>query len=100
MADSKGFWFIAGLGIGAALGILYAPRPGEETREMLSRKAGESRETLTRKTSEFRQQAGEYMDRGKEAVSRQIDQFQAAVEAGKQAFRESSAPGEGTPHRA
>lgn len=93
MADSKGFWFIAGLGIGAAIGILYAPRAGEETRDLLSRKAGESRETVARKTAEFRQQAGQYVDRSKDVVSRQIEQFQAAVEAGKQAFRESSGEG-------
>lgn len=95
MADGKGFWFIAGLGIGAALGVLYAPRAGEETRELLGKKANEGRDAMTRKTAEFRQQAGQYVDRGREAVTRQIDQFQAAVEAGKQAFRESS--GEGGP---
>lgn len=93
MAESKGFWFIAGLGIGAAIGILYAPRSGDETRDLLSRKAGESRETVARKTAEFRQQAGHYVDRSKDVVARQIDQFQAAVDAGKQAFRESSGEG-------
>lgn len=98
MADSKGIWFLAGLGIGAAVGILYAPRAGDETRDLLGRKANESREAVTRKTAEFRQQAGQYVDRTKDIVSRQVDQFQAAVEAGKQAFRESSG-GESTAGR-
>ncbi len=97
MADSKGFWFIAGLGLGAAFGLLYAPRSGEETRELLGRKAGESRDVVTRKSAEWRQQATDYMDRGRDVVSRQVDQFQAAVDAGRQAFRESTAGDAGAP---
>ncbi|MGH9534617.1 MAG: YtxH domain-containing protein [Terriglobales bacterium] len=91
MADSKGFWFIVGLGVGAAVGLLYAPRSGGETRELLGRKAGEGRDAVTRRSSEWRQQASDYMDRGRDVVSRQVDQFQAAVDAGRQAYRESTA---------
>lgn len=29
-------YFITGAGIGAALGVLYAPKPGRETREQMS----------------------------------------------------------------
>ena len=77
MAESKsGLWFLVGLGIGVAAGILYAPQSGEETRDMLKRKAGEGKELLGRKTSELRQQAGGYAERGRQAVSRQFDQFQ------------------------
>lgn len=94
MADSKGLWFVAGLGLGAAFGLLYAPRAGEETRELLGRKAGESREAMARKSAALRQQAAEYMDRGRGVVNRQVDQFQAAVDAGRQAFRETSGGGE------
>ena len=40
--------FVIGLGVGAvvgiAIGILYAPRPGEETREILMEKAEEIKE--------------------------------------------------------
>lgn len=92
MADSKVAWFAAGLGLGAALGMLFAPQSGEETRELLTRKANEGREVLGRKSEEIRQQANEYVDRGRQVVNRQVDQFQAAVDAGKQAFREASRP--------
>ncbi len=37
MANSDGssiLWFLAGVGIGTAVGILYAPRSGSETREV------------------------------------------------------------------
>src|ERR1035437_8755977 len=34
-------WFLAGLGIGALTGILYAPKSGRETREDLANTPGE-----------------------------------------------------------
>jgi len=38
MSDSEGSvggfgWFLAGLGLGALVGVLYAPKSGKETRE-------------------------------------------------------------------
>lgn len=97
MSESRGLWFLVGLSLGALAGVLYAPQSGEQTRGMLRDKAGESRERLRGKAGEWRQQAGgmysqatEFAERGKSAVTRQIDQFQAAVEAGKQAYREAA----------
>lgn len=37
--------FLAGLGIGVGLGILFAPMSGEETRENLSQRAGDLAES-------------------------------------------------------
>lgn len=101
MAESRGLWFLVGLSLGALAGVLYAPQSGEQTRGMLRDKAGEGRERARAKADEWRQQAGAWRsqasgvatdiaDRGKSAVTRQIDQFQAAVEAGKQAYREAA----------
>lgn len=97
MAESRGLWFLVGLSLGALAGVLYAPQSGEQTRDYLRDKAGEGRERFRTKKEEWRQQAGglrsqagEYAERGKSAVTRQIDQFQAAVEAGKQAYREAA----------
>jgi gas vesicle protein len=48
MSDRNGgggvLWFLAGLGIGAAVGILYAPQSGSETRELIMSKAEEGSE--------------------------------------------------------
>jgi gas vesicle protein len=101
MAESRGLWFLVGLSLGALAGVLYAPQSGEKTREMLRSKADEGRDLVQRKTGEVRQQmnqrvttmrdqANDIADRGRQVVSRQIDQFQAAVEAGKQAYREAA----------
>jgi len=41
---SKVSYFLVGLGIGALVGILFAPKSGEETREFLAQKAEEGKE--------------------------------------------------------
>ncbi len=39
-------WFFAGLGVGALVGILYAPKSGRETRDDLANSAREGTEYL------------------------------------------------------
>ncbi|HEY3458174.1 MAG TPA: YtxH domain-containing protein, partial [Bryobacteraceae bacterium] len=42
MEEKSGFgYFLLGLGIGVAAGMLWAPRSGEETRQLLADRAGE-----------------------------------------------------------
>jgi gas vesicle protein len=93
-------YFIVGLGIGVAVGLLMAPRSGEETRqllrtkadegaEFLRNKADESKEFVRRRGTELRESASDLIDRSKEALNRQKEQLAMAVEAGKQAYRES-----------
>ena len=96
MADDNGklSYFLAGLGVGIAIGVLYAPRPGEETRELLTHKADEGREFVKRRSREVRNQADDYIAKGKETVARQKEHIQAAVDAGKQAYRDASDRGE------
>ena len=56
-AGSKVSYFLAGLGIGALVGILFAPKSGEETREYLTSKADEGRDYAQRKARELRERA-------------------------------------------
>ncbi|HEX4037543.1 MAG TPA: YtxH domain-containing protein [Acidobacteriaceae bacterium] len=120
--QSSGFsWFLAGLGLGALIGVLYAPKAGRETRENLMSSAREGTEFLKQKSRDAadqvgdlvdrsKTQVGEYVDRGKEYVERgraQWDDFvnqsrqfvtdqggkvSAAVEAGRQAYQTNTAP--------
>jgi gas vesicle protein len=91
MEDDKRIpYFLLGLGIGAALGILFAPKAGPETREFLLSKADDSKEFLKRKSVELKDSATEIVDRGKSAILQQKDNLSAAVEAGKQAYREAT----------
>ncbi len=89
-SGGKFVYFLAGLGIGSVVGILFAPRAGEETREMLSSRYDESKDYVSRRGREAREQAEEYLERGKRAVGRTKENLQSAVDAGKQAYREAS----------
>ena len=93
-------YFVVGLGIGVAVGLLMAPRSGEETRrylrtkadegtDYLRAKADEGKEFVRRRGTELRESASDLIDRSKEAIVRQKEQLAMAVEAGKQAYRES-----------
>lgn len=94
MADDNGgakfVYFLTGLGIGALLGILFAPQSGEKTRELIAEKAEEGRDYVMRKSRQVREQAADYVERGKHVVAQQREHLAAAVEAGKQAYRTES----------
>ncbi len=87
--DNKLSYFFLGLGLGVAVGLLFAPKSGSETREFLVSKADEGKEYLKRRGSDLRESAGDLLEKGKGAVTRQRDQLSAAVEAGKQAYRDA-----------
>jgi gas vesicle protein len=93
MSDRDGssfVWFLAGLGLGALAGVLYAPRSGSETREVLRARAEEGREYVKDRAREAREQAAQWADRGREVVNSQKEQFRAAYEAGRQAYHEAT----------
>ena len=122
--SSSGFsWFLAGLGIGALIGVLYAPKAGKETREDLAASAREGTEYLRQRSREATEQinqivdrgkaqVSEYVDRGKEYIDRgraqwddfvaqsrqfvsdQTDKVSAAVDAGKEAYRHAAVTNE------
>ncbi len=109
-------WFVAGLGVGALVGILYAPKAGRETREDLMNGAREGTEYLRNRTRQAAEQVGSLVDKGKEHVGEYVDRGRAqweefvergknlvaeqtgrvtaAVEAGRQAYKTPPAPDE------
>jgi len=90
MDDSKGLsYFMLGLGIGVAVGIVFAPQAGEDTRGLIRSKALEGSDFVKRKSEELKDSAGDLVDKGRTAIKTQKDQLAAAVDAGKQAYRES-----------
>jgi gas vesicle protein len=95
----KFLFFLAGAGIGAVLALLFAPKSGRETREMIARTASDGRDFIANKVTEGRHLVEEksrrlgddfssFLEKSKEAVSRQKEQLSAAFEAGKAAYRE------------
>jgi gas vesicle protein len=97
MDENKGLaYFFLGLGVGVAVGMIFAPVSGAEARGAIRNRALEGGDYLRRRSEELRDSAGDVVQRGKELVNRQRDQLSAAVDAGRQAYRESissSAPG-------
>jgi gas vesicle protein len=94
-------WFLAGLGIGALVGVLYAPKSGRETRDELASSAREGSEFLRNRTRQAaeevsalvdksKQQVGEYVERGREYVDRGREQWEEFVERGKNLVTEQT----------
>jgi gas vesicle protein len=86
-------WFLAGLGFGALLGVLYAPRSGRETREAIKNTAQEGSDYLKNRSREARETVSQWVDRGKDMVNQKKDQISAAIDATRQAYREASGEG-------
>jgi len=94
MADRDGssfLWFLAGLGVGAVVGVLYAPRSGDETRDVIRSKAQEGAERARQQVRRAREQANDWVDRGRDVINQQRDSLRTAYEAGRQAYNEATA---------
>ena len=94
MADRDGnsfLWFLAGLGIGAVVGVLYAPRSGDEIRDAIRTKAHEGTDKAKDQARRAREQAGEWVDKGSDVINQQKERFRSAYEAGRQAYNETTA---------
>lgn len=87
--------FMVGALSGAALAILFAPRSGRETREMLGEKLRETSERgrqageqVIQRGREAAEDAARYLDRQRDALEKRRDRLASAVEAGRQAYRD------------
>jgi gas vesicle protein len=117
MTDNEGnggdklIYFLIGAGIGAITALLFAPKAGAELRSELAdatkkgldyardtgRDLGERAteyyhtgvERASDATARGKDAVSDLTDKGKDMVSRQKAQFAAALEAGKQGYREA-----------
>ena len=87
----KGNYFLVGLGIGSLIGILFAPKSGEETREYIAKKAREGSELARRKARELQFRVEETVERGKKMITHTEGQIATAIDAGIKTYnREKS----------
>jgi gas vesicle protein len=83
-ALSKLAWLVAGVGIGAAAGILLAPRSGEDTREWISAKCKDGIDTVNSKVKRTGRQVGDWIDESQHQVTE-------AMSAGREAYTKAKA---------
>lgn len=110
-SGDKLVYFLIGAGIGAITALLFAPKSGEELRSDiadatkkgldyardtgrdLGERAGdyyhERVEQVADLSSRSREAVTDLTDRGRDLLTRQKSQFAAAIEAGKQGYREA-----------
>jgi gas vesicle protein len=87
----KGNYFLAGLSIGSLIGVLFAPKSGEETREYIAKKAREGIELGRKKAREMQDRVDETVERGKEIIAQTEVQIATAIDAGVETYnREKS----------
>jgi gas vesicle protein len=79
--------------IGAAAGLLLAPRPGREMREMLAERSEDLRRRAQEVATEAQGRAGEWLDKSRELFEEQTQRLMTAFEAGKDAMREEMRKG-------
>jgi gas vesicle protein len=86
--------FMVGALTGAALAILFAPRSGRETRELLGERLREGaergrelKERVVAKSREMVDDAGEFVERQRETLKDSRERLAAAIEAGRDVYR-------------
>jgi gas vesicle protein len=83
-------YFLAGIGLGAIVALLFAPRSGERTREYIRERATEGRDYLKRQAEDLRKRAEGTVEQGKEFVEQGRETIKDAVESAKHAYKEET----------
>ena len=69
-------WFISGAILGGAVALLYAPKSGKETRNLINKKTGEGKEVLAETSKEVYEKGREIYDKGKQIADDAADLFE------------------------
>lgn len=72
-------WFLAGVALGAAGALLFAPRTGRETRESLAGAAERGRDYAQRKSGEVAELGREAYDRGRQIADEVREAGKSAI---------------------
>ena len=77
-------WFVAGLGLGALLGVLFAPKSGREIRDGLVSSARDSKEYVAARGKQARDQINSVVDKGRDQINEYTDKGKEAAEKGRE----------------
>jgi gas vesicle protein len=84
-------FFLVGIGIASRIGILFASKSGEETREYLAKKAREGIEFARKKRRELWDRAQETVEYGKEIIEQTEGRIATAIDGGIQTYAREKA---------
>lgn len=87
--NGKAGYLLLGMGIGAAISLLFAPRTGQDIRHAIREKTDKGREALERHSHRLSELARSAIDKGKQYVEGGRATVNDAVDAGKQAYKET-----------
>lgn len=76
MSDRTGekfLWLLTGLGLGAGIALLFAPKTGRDTRRYLARLAEEGRDRVAESGQDVLDKGKEVLKRGKSVVDEAMD---------------------------
>ena len=73
---SRVAWFLTGALIGAAVAVLYAPKPGKETRQYIADKTQQGKDAVESAGDSIVEASHEMFDRGRKLVDDAADLFE------------------------
>ena len=80
-------WFLAGMGIGAAVALLYAPQSGKETRRMIGRGADRSKDYLEDQATRLRERGKDLYDKGRDVAREVGEEATELIDRGRKIVR-------------
>ncbi len=81
--DSGFLSFILGVLTGLVIGLLYAPRPGKETREIIKKSVNEYMEEGKKIYEEKAEELTEVIETGKKTASEKIEELKTKIDETK-----------------
>jgi len=93
MNTKDGFlYFLCGIGIGATVGLLYAPKAGSETRELLRTRSREGSDYVKNTARDATDVAKRTAERVRTVFGNltKVPVLKEAIEVGKRAYREAT----------
>lgn len=71
-------WFLTGVLLGATVAILYAPKSGRDTRQVITGGAQQGAEAVSDKTKEIAEASHDMFERGRKVVEDAAELFERA----------------------
>lgn len=83
------FGVLCGAAVGAALGLMFAPKPGSEMRQQLADRTERLRRRASEQAGRLRERASQMYGGASDTFSDAVARGREAISAGREAFQQS-----------